>query len=202
MNANPVSSAKVNHTLPSYAGTFGTAVVIVSLAILFAASIIAYLVARHAHPDLPQAATPVGLWVSTALLIILSLTAHAAVGAARQDNQSALRTTVIIWSVLAVGFLVAQTANWITWAPPLFDRPPTGAESDSLSFYKMTFYVLTGLHAAHVVGGLIPLAFVWRNTMAGRYTPQTFHPVRNCALYWHFLDVVWIVMFLAIFVIG
>jgi heme/copper-type cytochrome/quinol oxidase subunit 3 len=64
-----------------------------------------------------------------------------------------------------------------------------------------TFYLLTGLHALHVIGGMVLLGAVTAKAFAGRYS-ATYHPgVTYAAMYWHFLDVVWLVMFVLIFLI-
>ena len=61
------------------------------------------------------------------------------------------------------------------------------------------FYVLTALHAAHVIGGLIPLIVVYIKARRGRYS-RNFHPgVRYVTAYWHFLDVVWVLLFLVLY---
>ena len=60
-------------------------------------------------------------------------------------------------------------------------------------FYFL-FYFLTGLHAAHVIGGMVALAIVTANAFRGRYTATRAAGVGHCAAYWHFLDVVWLVM--------
>ena len=68
------------------------------------------------------------------------------------------------------------------------------------AFLKL-FYVLTGLHAAQVLGGLGPLAVVCRRPLAGSYRPG-YHPgVRYCALYGHFLGAVWCVLFVAVYLV-
>ena len=65
--------------------------------------------------------------------------------------------------------------------------------------YLLTsFYVLTGIHAAHIVGGLIPLIIVATRATTGRYTPAYYPGVRYTAMYWHFLDVVWLTLFVTL----
>ena len=66
------------------------------------------------------------------------------------------------------------------------------------SLYAYLFYVLTGLHAAHVIGGLVPLVVVTVNSAYGRYSSVFSAGVRQIAIYWHFLGVVWLVLFAVI----
>jgi cytochrome c oxidase subunit 3 len=61
--------------------------------------------------------------------------------------------------------------------------------------YAWTFFVLTGLHGAHVVGGLIPLGVVTAKALRGRYGPDRASGAIYCGMYWHFLDAVWIVLY-------
>lgn len=195
MNSKDTSAGKADPSLPPYTGTVGTFFTVVSLGMLFAGSIIAYVVTRSRQggwppPDAPD--LPLGLWLSTAVMVVLSLVIHAAMRAARQNDQPVVKASVVAWALLAVVFLVVQIINWVNLIQ-LGLTPKSG-------FYGLMFFLLTALHAVHVVGGLIPLAFVFRHAMAGRYTPHESDGLRNCAIYWHFLDGVWIVMFLVVFV--
>ena len=61
------------------------------------------------------------------------------------------------------------------------------------------FIILTVLHAAHIIGGFVPLIWCLANTLRRRYTPQRHDGVVWCAWYWHFLDGVWMTMFALIF---
>ena len=95
---------------------------------------------------------------------------------------------------LGVIFVLLQTANWYGLAL----REVTARTN----LYAFTFFMLTGLHAAHVVGGLIPLGVVLAKSVRGRYG-SGYHPgVRYMAMYWHFLDVVWIVLFAVLVIFG
>ena len=66
------------------------------------------------------------------------------------------------------------------------------------SLYGFTFYMLTGLHGVQVIGGLIPLAVVTFQAFRGRYTATDHRGVTYGAMYWHFLDGMWLVMFGAV----
>jgi heme/copper-type cytochrome/quinol oxidase subunit 3 len=89
---------------------------------------------------------------------------------------------------LGVAFLLVQTLNW--WKMVAVD-----AVLATESLYAFTFYVLTGLHALHVVGGLIPLAITTWRSHRGAYSWADFQGVRQVGMYWHFLDAVWVVLF-------
>jgi cytochrome c oxidase subunit 3 len=64
------------------------------------------------------------------------------------------------------------------------------------NLHSSFFFVLTGAHALHLVGGLIGLAVVVRRAFAFRLTPVNHEPLRVWALYWHYMDIVWVYLFL------
>jgi cytochrome c oxidase subunit 3 len=172
------------------AGPFGMAIFLVSLAVLFLASLVAYVVIRlqaevWPPPDLP--ALPRTLLVSTALIFLGSVTIQTAVVFARRNRQWALRVSLLATFLLGCAFLVSQT---VSWAHLVIARTtPTS------HLFGWLFYFLTGLHAAHVVGGLIPLGVVTVNAFYGRYSPLHDTGVRFSAVYWHFLGGVWITLY-------
>ena len=175
---------------PLETGRFGMWLLVAALSMLFAGSLVAYVLIRSRAPVWPPAGIPRlpdTLWISTLILLASSVTMQAAVRAARAGRAAALRADMLITTLLGVAFLASQTFNWFALVASHLT-----AKTD---LYGFTFYILTGLHAAHVVGGLVPLAVVTSRAFGGRYSRE-FHPgVEYCAIYWHFLDVVWVVMF-------
>ncbi len=168
---------------------FGMTLFLVSLAVLFTASLVAYLVTRFSHPawERIDVGLPWGLMVSTALLVGVSASLEAGVRAIRRNQPDRLRKWLQITSLLAVGFLLGQVFNWYD-----IQRINPGENARILSLF--TFYLLTGLHAAHVVGGFVPLWIVHQRTVAREYSSSRDEGVRFCAQYWHFLLGVWLVL--------
>ncbi|TAM48312.1 MAG: heme-copper oxidase subunit III [Acidobacteria bacterium] len=175
---------------PIETGRLGMRLLVAALSMLFAASLVAYGLIRSRAAVWPPAGMPhlpATLWVSTVLILASSVTMQAAVRAVRAGRERALRAGMLLTTLLGVLFLVSQTLNWFALVAAHLTA--------KANLYGFTFYILTGLHAAHVVGGLIPLAVVTARAFRGRYSAE-FHPgVEYCAIYWHFLDVVWVVMF-------
>ena len=168
----------------------GLAAFLASLAVLFAATIVGYLVVRlnavaWRPPGAP--AFPPGLWVSTGILVLSSLTMHGAYVGARRGAERLLRAGMALTLALGVGFLVTQALAWQS----LLARE-IGPDKD---LYGFTFFLMTGLHAAHVIGGLLPLAVTTVQAFRGRYGPARREGLLLCAMYWHFLDVVWLALF-------
>jgi heme/copper-type cytochrome/quinol oxidase subunit 3 len=71
----------------------------------------------------------------------------------------------------------------------------------SRNLFSSTFFVLTGTHGAHVTGGVIWLGTLWLLALRGRLTPKHTETVEIAGLYWHFVDVVWIVLFTIIYLL-
>ena len=189
MNA-PIRGDGRDRPAPLETGRFGMRLLVAALSMLFAASLVAYLLIRSRTPVWPPAGMPRlpgTLWISTLILLASSVTMQAAVRAARAGRAAALRADMLVTTLLGVAFLASQTLNWFALVAENLTA--------KANLYGFTFYILTGLHAAHVVGGLIPLAVVTARAFKGRYSAE-FHPgVEYCAIYWHFLAVVWVVMF-------
>lgn len=180
------------------AGPFGVAWFLASLGMLFAASIIGYLAVRvpaaeawgQGLPSLPQL-----LWASTGVLLVSSATMHAALVGARRGAQGQLRWGLYLTDALGVVFLVLQVVAW----GQLYERAGAPALK---TLYGMTFYFLTVLHALHVIGGLVPLGITTYKAQRGRYGPEQSQGVLMCAMYWHFLDVVWLILFGVLVLVG
>jgi cytochrome c oxidase subunit 3 len=164
---------------------------------LFAASLAGYLVVRlnsEAWPPPGMPPLPGILWLSTGLLLLSSLTVHLAVRAARAGRPGGIQAWLLVTALLALLFLAFQGLGWYRLSAA---RAPPGA-----NLWAFTFYMLTGLHALHLIGGLLPLGIVTGLSLAGRYGPDRAGGVTSVALYWHFLDVVWLILFAVLYLTG
>ncbi len=174
------------------AGALGMRLFLVSTGILFGSILIGFVCIRLMAAEPPQVAPlPWGLWVSTLLLLASSATMQAAVVGARRSDGGRLRFSLTATTLLGFAFLVTQVVCWIAWIEPM----RASLRQAEQAFLLTGFYTLTGLHALHVVGGLVPLVVITARARAGRYSPQ-FHPgVIYTAMYWHFLGGVWVVTY-------
>ena len=171
---------------PPSTGVLGMAIFLVSLSVLFIASIVGYLIVRfRADTWQPSEAAdlPRGLWISTAVILISSVTMHGALQGVRRGRMDHLHRGLLATLGLGVLFLTLQIVAW-------FRMVEMGVHARS-SLYAFTFYMLTALHGLHVVGGLIPLTIATIRSGLGRYTPAHHPGVIYVSMYWHFLDVVW-----------
>lgn len=69
----------------------------------------------------------------------------------------------------------------------------------SAGIFPSTFYIMTGFHGLHVTGGVILLFFIWLKALRGGYTPENYDGVEIAGLYWHFVDLVWIILFTLVY---
>ena len=175
-------------------GTFGMQLFLVSLGILFAASLAAFLIIRiraDAWPPEGAPGMPFGLFISTSLMLLSSVTIWWGMRNIRAGNGGALSIGLLATLILGIAFLGIQGWAW----SQLYALELTARSN----LYGFTFFMLTGLHAAHVIGGLIPLTIVTTRAFLNRYSAEDHNGVAHVAMYWHFLDVVWIVLFAVLF---
>jgi cytochrome c oxidase subunit III len=167
----------------------GLWVLFVSLSVLFTASLIAYLVTRFNNAiwrtaSMPE--LPTGLFASTAMLVGLSAAMWRAQSDVRANKTDSLVRDLWVAFIFGGAFLCGQGFNWAVMAGAVRDGEPT--------MYGFTFYMLTGLHAAHVVGGFIPLGIVLARAHRRRYSSSEHEGLRLCRQYWDYLFVVWLIL--------
>jgi cytochrome c oxidase subunit 3 len=147
-----------------------------------------YLLGVDTRPEVNQL---LGL-VITSILLISSYFMYSAETAMRfGETKKFLRNTAITL-VLGVVFLIGVVGLEWQIAP----SGPDGGAVWSL------FYIMTGFHAFHVLTGVIFLFIVYRNGRKGIYSAEKHWPVEAAAVYWHFIDVVWIFFYPALYLIG
>ena len=128
--------------------------------------------------------------VNTAVLISSSFTMHWALEGARTGNRRALQTGILTTFLLGLTFLIVQINEYVN----LGFAPADNAQGT-------IFYGLTGLHGAHVFVGLTLLAFATVRAFRGHFTDKEHRGVEVPGIYWHFVDVMWIVVYVTIYII-
>ena len=180
--------------VPPGLGVMGMWIFIVALAVLFISTLVGYFYIRLTYTTWRLAEIPpfpLSLWVSSFLIILSSWTHQRGLYAIRKDERENLKRYMLATLLLALGFLGVQTYSWLQFLK--VQLPGT-----QRSMYTFTFYLLTVLHALHVLGGLVPLGIVTTKSFLGRYSRYRHEGVTHCIMYWHFLGVVWIVLFLTL----
>ncbi len=171
-------------------GLLGVAAFLAAVTMLFLAFTSAYL-ARRQEAGWFAFTPPSVLWINTAVLLVSSGTLDWARRRIRVGDAAGLRQGVELTAALGLLFLLGQLVAWRQLAARgLFLR--TNPHS---SF----FYVLTAVHGAHLLGGVVALAIVLLHSWQGRYAAQAHAGVTNCAAYWHFMDLLWLYLFVLLF---
>jgi cytochrome c oxidase subunit III len=190
---------KQGFVTPMRASAIGMYLFLAALFMLFAAGILAYVIIRLAisnkYPEL-AVVIPKALWISTTIVVVASLTIQFAVGELRREHQAKFRRWLLLTMLLAIAFVIVQAPSMVT----LLGEQRKLAKQH-LALYGLVF-VLILVHAAHVIGGIVSMAWTSRQARRGAYDHENYHPVARVALYWHFLDVVWLVMFFTFLLVG
>jgi cytochrome c oxidase subunit 3 len=166
---------------PSNAAELAFVFVLIAIGSLFLSFLLAYLMMWWRASEWPPPGAPrppAGLWISTLLLAASSFALHAA---GRAQAPARRRRAYALTLALGLCFLGAQAWLWR-------DLLRAGLTTDA-NAYGTLFYSLTGLHAVHVVAGLVFLAVVIALRQPARGTR------RMCAIYWHFMGALWLVLF-------
>ena len=125
--------------------------------------------------------------VATIILISSSFTCQLAVWAIRRSDRTGFLRNIAITFVLGVVFLLLQAYDYSL----LFEEGMTLGSGP----FGTTYFTLTGFHGAHVFGGGIMLRVVLYRGMSGQFSSRHHDAVEAASLYWHFVDVVWILLF-------
>ena len=159
---------------------------LVSIIMLFASQTSAYLV-RRAEGNWLEFEMPKIFWYSTGVLIASSLAMQWAYFAAKKDQFKTLKIAISITFVLGLVFLWMQFEGWkqLVAMNVYFVGNPSG------SF----FYVFTGLHGFHIISGLIVLLYALRAVFRLKVHSKSLRQIQICSTYWHFLDLLWLYLF-------
>jgi cytochrome c oxidase subunit III len=128
--------------------------------------------------------------VNTAILLSSSLTLHWAQTSIKNGNRRGLQAGMFATFLLGLTFLFIQINEYVH----IGFRPQDSAQAS-------IFFGLTGLHGAHVTVGLVLLAMVTRRSFKGHYSADHHHGVEIPGIYWHFVDIMWIVVYTTIYVL-
>jgi cytochrome c oxidase subunit 3 len=176
------------------ARVLGMLLFIASEIMLFGSFFTAYFFVRvAAHTAWPphQFHLPVFVaGVNTAILVTSSFTMHWALQSIKRGNRAGMQAGLVLTFLMGLTFLLTQA---IEYARVGF-APHDGA-------FGTIFYCLTGLHGAHVFVGLTILLFVTIRAFRGHFTADAHYGVEIGGIYWHFVDVMWIVVYSTVYIL-
>jgi cytochrome c oxidase subunit 3 len=182
-NVGDLPDQSAQELAASRTGLFVFLAVITSMFLLF---IVSYY-SRSRFPDWEVLRDPEILWINTAVLVLASTALQLASNAAKRDASVYLRNALIIGSVLTLVFIGGQFVAW----EQMIAAGYYAAENPANAF----FYLFTGLHALHLLGGMWFMLMLGFRLNRRDKKEQLRLSVALCATYWHYLLIVWLVLF-------
>ena len=168
-------------------------VAIGSIVMMFAGLTSAFIVKSN-QTNWTPVEIPFIFWISTAAIILSSLTIQLALRSFKQRQMSRFRSLVAVTLVLGISFVAMQ---WIGFNE-LWAQKVTFKGGNAGQF----LYVIFGLHALHVIGGVIALLVMFVRAFTGKTKIYTAVPIEVAAIYWHFVDLLWVYLLIFFIIIG
>jgi cytochrome c oxidase subunit III len=189
------------------AATLGMWVFLVTEVLFFGGLFVTYLVYRHAYPDAFVAAShELIIWAgatNTGVLITSSLTMALAVHAAQSGARRPLIVFLVLTMLLGSAFLGIKAfeyhSEWVERHVPGLNY---AFDVRHAQIFFSLYFVMTGLHALHMIIGLGIMAVMLWWSVSGTITAEYCNPIEVSGLYWHFVDIVWIFLFPLLYLIG
>lgn len=174
---------------------FGLFMFLLAETMIFFGLFAAYLTYRAVNPEWPPAGTPrlelLLPGINTIILISSSFVIHKGDDAIKANDVKGMRLWFGLTALMGAVFLAGQLVEYF--------HLEFGLTSN---LFASTFYVLTGFHGLHVTFGLgLILAVLWRSRQPGHYSEQRKFGIEAAELYWHFVDVIWIILFILLYLL-
>jgi cytochrome c oxidase subunit 3 len=150
----------------------------------------------NTRPELDQL---LGLITTSVLLVSSYFMVRAETAIAHGDRSKFLNSLVVTFVLGALFLFGVVGFEWGLLPNPLSDHPPLKPTDGA---YGAVFFGMTGLHALHVLSGLILIALVYFNGRRGGYSEEKHWGVEACAIYWHYVDVVWVFFYPILYLMG
>jgi cytochrome c oxidase subunit 3 len=190
------------------ASILGMWIFLVTEIMFFGGLFMAYIVYRYMYPEAwIDASNHLNVWMgagNTGVLIISSLTMALAVRSAQVGSRRGQIVNLILTILLGTTFLVVKYFEYAEkfehhLVPgPSFD--PALAPPEQIFF--ALYFIMTGIHALHMVVGIGLMSVILWMAWRGRFSPAYYGPVEVSGLYWHFVDIVWIFLFPLLYLLG
>jgi cytochrome c oxidase subunit 3 len=146
---------------------------------------------EHIIDPFPRGPIPFLPVIATVVLVLSSVTMQYALWRIRKGDRTGMNRALALTLIMGIAFLGAQAFDYITLADEGF-----GINS---GIYGTLFFTMTGFHGAHVFGGIVGIAVILLRGVAGQFSAKHHIAVEAVSAYWHFVDVVWIFLFLTLY---
>ena len=187
-DGEPLQFSPSRYRIGAWAGIGG-------IVMLFTALASAYIVRSASGNDWRPIVMPKVLWLSTAVIVISSVTMEISRRSLKQDKNSSYSSWLMVTVVLGLGFVASQLVAW----RQLWRQGVYMSSNPHSSF----FYLFTAAHGVHLVGGLLALSYLLLRTRKKRDTIECelrrIGAADAASIYWHFMDGLWITLFLLLF---
>ncbi|MBC6480120.1 MAG: heme-copper oxidase subunit III [Hormoscilla sp. GM7CHS1pb] len=188
---NPVSTHHEEH--PDYR-VLGLLVFLISESLMFGGLFACYLLLRGGAATWPPEGTEVELLlptINTIILVSSSFVMHNGDTAIKKNDVSRMRLWYVATALMGIIFLGGQAYEYLTLGYGLTEN-----------VFSNCFYVMTGFHGLHVtVGVLLILGVLWRSRRPGHYSDTKHVGIEMAEIYWHFVDIIWIILFALLYIL-
>ena len=166
---------------------------VISIVMLFAAFTSAYVVRRDSN-DWQHFELPEMFYISTAIILLSSASMNWAQSAIKKNNLNNAKTALLLTLFLGIAFAFSQYLAWgQLHKNNIFFMGKSSHAAGSF------LYFITLMHVLHVLGGLIALLITFFKASLKKYSATDYLGIQLCSIYWHFLDVLWIYLFVFLF---
>ena len=198
------------------AAKFGMWAFLVTEVLTFAGLFCAYAILRFKFPNTFEACSllldsNLGL-INTIVLITSSLTMALAIYYIQNNDRKKTLLMLGLTILFAIVFMVIKYFEYthkihLGELPAKFYSsteilPYINGENTNPGAYFSIYYMMTGLHGIHVIGGIIVIAIMMINTRKGKYSSEYYTPIEVTGLFWHLVDLIWIFLFPLLYLIG
>jgi len=174
-------------SFPISKGQIAVWILLTAVIMLFAGLSSAYIVLRGV-PAWQTIELPWLLWPNTVVLLLSSVAIDISRRAVRRNDLQSMKRWLAAGGILGFAFLIGQLAAWRQLVNAGVYVPST--------LQSGFFYILTGLHGLHLLGGVVALMVVFGKAVKNRLTAFNYEPLKLCAMYWHVMDGLWVYLFL------
>jgi heme/copper-type cytochrome/quinol oxidase subunit 3 len=182
---------------PESWGKLGMWIFLAADAMSFGGLLASYGALRYGDPTWPPPSSILGIQLTalmTFLLVCSSVTMVEALAGIRHGNQAKLRRFLLLTMLGGAIFLSLQAYEWNKL---IFHE----GQSIRRNLFGATFFILTGFHGMHVFSGVVYLGAILVRALLGKYTAERNSEVEIAALYWHFVDLIWILVFTFVYLL-